>query len=121
MKLNAEAGVEKLNACVACVPVKLSVVVLTLALGMSGNVGAATFSGDDYTAERLLSPCQEADNDARWGEAAETECEQYLLGLSTPWTPWVRPVAVQAFARQPSTRPMKCVGPSCAGSTLTSV
>ena len=28
-----------------------------------------------------MSPCQEADNDARWGEAAETECEQYILGF----------------------------------------
>lgn len=35
---------------------------------------------DDYTAKDLLSPCQESDNDARWGEAAETECEQYILG-----------------------------------------
>ena len=34
-----------------------------------------------YTAGDLLSPCQESDNDARWGEAAETECEQYLLGF----------------------------------------
>lgn len=34
-----------------------------------------------YSALDLLSPCQESDNDARWGEAAETECEQYLLGF----------------------------------------
>jgi hypothetical protein len=34
----------------------------------------------NYSAAELLSPCQEADNDARWGEAAETECEQYLIG-----------------------------------------
>ncbi|MDU8929962.1 Rap1a/Tai family immunity protein [Alisedimentitalea sp. MJ-SS2] len=36
---------------------------------------------DVYTAGDLLSPCQEADNDARWGEAAETECEQYIMGF----------------------------------------
>jgi hypothetical protein len=27
----------------------------------------------NYTTRELLSPCQEADNDARWGEAAEIE------------------------------------------------
>jgi hypothetical protein len=37
--------------------------------------------GADYSAAQLLSPCQEADNDARWGEAAETECEQYIMGF----------------------------------------
>lgn len=35
----------------------------------------------NYLASDLLSPCQEADNDARWGEAAETECEQYIMGF----------------------------------------
>ncbi len=35
----------------------------------------------DYLASELLSPCVEADNDARWGEAAETECEQYIMGF----------------------------------------
>lgn len=37
--------------------------------------------GGGYSAADLLSPCQEADNDARWGEAAEVECEQYLVGF----------------------------------------
>ena len=37
--------------------------------------------GEEYTALELLSPCQESDNDARWGQYAETECEQYLLGF----------------------------------------
>ena len=34
----------------------------------------------NYSARELLSPCQEADNDARWGQAAEVECEQYIIG-----------------------------------------
>ncbi len=34
----------------------------------------------NYSAAELLSPCQEADNDARWGQAAEVECEQYIIG-----------------------------------------
>ena len=34
----------------------------------------------NYTTAELLSPCQEADNDARWGQAAEIECEQYIIG-----------------------------------------
>ena len=41
----------------------------------------AEFMGSGYKAGELLSPCQNADNDARWGEAAETECEQYILGF----------------------------------------
>jgi len=40
----------------------------------------ALTGGEDYTALDLLSPCQEADNDARWGAAAEAECEQYIIG-----------------------------------------
>ena len=36
----------------------------------------------DYRIEDLLSPCVEADNDARWGAAAETECEQYIRGFT---------------------------------------
>ena len=42
---------------------------------------ADSFTGSGYPAMALLSPCQESDNDARWGEAAETECEQYILGF----------------------------------------
>ena len=46
---------------------------------LSAPAYAGSHSG--YLAADLLSPCQEADNDARWGEAAETECEQYILGF----------------------------------------
>ena len=58
-----------------------SALLLSAAIVFGNAASAATFSGPDYTAEKLLSPCQEADNDARWGEAAETECEQYMLGF----------------------------------------
>jgi hypothetical protein len=34
-----------------------------------------------YSALELLKPCTEADNDARWGEFAELECEQYIMGF----------------------------------------
>ncbi len=34
-----------------------------------------------YSAAELLRACTEADNDARWGEVAELECEQYILGF----------------------------------------
>ena len=54
-------------------------VALLLAVGVTA--GADSFSGSGYSAGDLLSPCQESDNDARWGEAAETECEQYILGF----------------------------------------
>ena len=52
-----------------------------LLLTASAAVTADSFSGSGYSAADLLSPCQESDNDARWGEAAETECEQYIMGF----------------------------------------
>ena len=58
-----------------------SVILATLALALVGPAQADSFTGTGYLAEELLSPCQESDNDARWGEAAETECEQYILGF----------------------------------------
>ena len=59
---------------------------LALAGGLSATAAIAADNSTDalgipYTAGDLLSPCQEADNDARWGEAAETECEQYVMGF----------------------------------------
>jgi hypothetical protein len=57
------------------------VALATLLLTLGSPVQSQSFSGSDYTAAELLSPCQESDNDARWGEAAETECEQYILGF----------------------------------------
>ena len=51
----------------------------TVATLVLGPAYAQSTSG--YSASELMSPCQEADNDARWGEAAETECEQYILGF----------------------------------------
>lgn len=56
-------------------------VAATLA-AVASTASAESFTGSAYTAGDLLSPCQEADNDARWGEAAETECEQYLMGFA---------------------------------------
>ena len=58
-----------------------SVITATLALALVGPAQSESFTGTGYSAEALLSPCQESDNDARWGEAAETECEQYILGF----------------------------------------
>lgn len=57
---------------------------LTLAalLALPASLALAdAHAGSGYLASELLSPCQESDNDARWGEAAETECEQYLIGF----------------------------------------
>ncbi len=53
---------------------------LAAAVLLSVPAGAAEVS--DYTIEQLLSPCVEADNDARWGAAAEAECEQYIRGFT---------------------------------------
>ena len=59
-------------------------IILSAALlaGSTTFAAADSFTGSSYDAGDLLSPCQEADNDARWGEAAETECEQYLMGFA---------------------------------------
>jgi len=35
-----------------------------------------------YTVKDLLEPCQEGDNDSRWGATAEAECEQYIKGFT---------------------------------------
>lgn len=43
---------------------------------------AAAEGPSNYTMVELLSPCVEADNDARGGAAAEIECEQYLEGFT---------------------------------------
>ena len=62
--------------------ITLTAAALLMSAGLSGTAMAESFSGAGYTALELLSPCQNADNDARWGEAAETECEQYLMGFA---------------------------------------
>ncbi|RVU36419.1 hypothetical protein EOI86_14540 [Hwanghaeella grinnelliae] len=59
-----------------------TLIAAALLAGLGGTAGAESFSGSGYSALDLLSPCQNADNDARWGEAAETECEQYLMGFA---------------------------------------
>ena len=56
-------------------------VTVALLLAVWVTAGADSFSGSGYSAGDLLSPCQESDNDVGWGEAAETECEQYILGF----------------------------------------
>jgi len=56
----------------------LTITVSALLLAAPAYAGS---HGGAYMAEELMSPCQEADNDARWGEAAETECEQYIIGF----------------------------------------
>ena len=43
---------------------------------------AAAAEPANYKVRELLSPCNESDNDARWGAAAEAECEQYLIGFT---------------------------------------
>ena len=63
---------------------KVNLLILAVAGAMAASTalaGSGSVTGSVYTAEELLSPCQESDNDARWGEAAETECEQYILGF----------------------------------------
>ena len=49
-------------------------------LAAGGSAGAQ--DARSYSANQLLDPCRAADSDAReLGQAAQTECEQYLLGF----------------------------------------
>lgn len=52
-------------------------------LATAAVTGSATgaIAAEGYSATDLLSSCTEADNDARWGEVAELECEQYIHGF----------------------------------------
>ncbi|MCY4303137.1 MAG: Rap1a/Tai family immunity protein [Aestuariivita sp.] len=63
---------------------RLLFVIAILAVGFSLPAQAGSRSilkiHSNYTTAELLSPCQEADNDARWGQVAEIECEQYIIG-----------------------------------------
>lgn len=43
---------------------------------------SATAQTSDYTIAELLEPCMEGDNDSRWGQYAEAECEQYVTGFA---------------------------------------
>ncbi len=53
-----------------------------LAAGLSSVASAAGPAGGSYAAEELLAACTEGDNAARkWGEMAELECEQYVMGF----------------------------------------
>ncbi len=58
----------------------LMILPLALAVPAGAQITSVLKIHSNYTAAELLSPCQEADNDARWGQAAEIECEQYLIG-----------------------------------------
>ena len=58
----------------------LAILPLALAAPVGAQVTSVLKIHSNYTAAELMSPCQEADNDARWGQAAEIECEQYLIG-----------------------------------------
>ncbi|MCV6596056.1 MAG: Rap1a/Tai family immunity protein [Mangrovicoccus sp.] len=64
----------------------IPVLSLSLAFGLAQS-SAALADGHEsstktgYTVAALLAPCQEADNDARDGKAAEVECEQYMVGF----------------------------------------
>ena len=55
--------------------------VLGLLLGcLSLQAEAAEYR--DYTVGQLLKPCEEGDNDARWGAEQEANCEQFINGFT---------------------------------------
>ena len=53
-----------------------------LVASLPSAAGAAGPAGGSYATEDLLAACTEGDNAARkWGEMAELECEQYVMGF----------------------------------------
>ena len=60
---------------------RMATIIAPLTFSVALGLSPALAQTGGYSAGDLLSPCQEADNDARWGEAAETECEQYIMGF----------------------------------------
>ena len=78
------------------------------------SAGAAEVS--KYKIIELYNPCNESDNDARWGAAAEAECEQYLRGFTDALilTGAVGPDKGICLSRTGTTR---SAGPTCIGST----
>ena len=61
------------------------VISLIAGLGLAATAAVSgAFAADlsKYAVADLMEPCFEADNDARWGAAAEAECEQYLRGFT---------------------------------------
>ena len=58
----------------------LAIIPLALAAPVGAQPTSVLHIHSNYSVAELMSPCQEADNDARWGQAAEIECEQYIIG-----------------------------------------
>lgn len=63
---------------------RMAAVAVSGALALGPPLAAQAQEGSlaDYTVADLLKPCQEGDNSARWGAAAEAECEQYIKGFT---------------------------------------
>lgn len=60
---------------------------LTLATALLLALAPAAFGQSGvYSIADLLAPCQEGDNDSRWGAVAETECEQYIMGFTDAYS-----------------------------------
>lgn len=58
----------------------LMAAVTAIAMLLPTGVSASELS--KYSVADLLEPCIEGDNDSRWGEAAEADCEQYINGFT---------------------------------------
>jgi hypothetical protein len=56
--------------------------VITLLLVGWLSLPALAAEQSDYSVADLLKPCQEGDNDARWGESLEAKCEQFINGFA---------------------------------------
>ena len=55
---------------------------LGLLIALSLSLSASASEVKHYSVGDLLRPCQEGDNDARWGANLEAECEQFINGFT---------------------------------------
>ncbi len=61
---------------------KLAVTTAAVAAVLLAWTFAQAAELSDYTIKQLLVPCTEGDNDSRWGQVAEQECQQYIRGFT---------------------------------------
>lgn len=54
---------------------------------LAGSLSLATEAAElrDYSVADLLKPCEEGDNDARWGADLEASCEQFINGFTSAY------------------------------------
>jgi len=61
---------------------KIAAVLIAVLFAGWLSLSAEAAGTSDYTVADLLKPCEEGDNDARWGASLEAQCEQFINGFT---------------------------------------